>query len=320
MIEQTGLDYFFGVVEDIDDPLKCGRVRVRVLGLHTNNKKKIPTEKLKWWHCGVNNSAAISGKGETPSGYVKGSWVFGFFLDKEKQEGIVAFAINGIPEEFAKTMLGFYDPTGEFPLYINEPDYNKLGRGNKEHWVHKTRESVNVGSITSADGVSWEEPQYENNAEYPFNHVKETLTHVEEFDDTKGSERYHRIHPSGSYEEVTNDHRTVVVIGQSYRVIHKDDNVLIKGNCNVTIEGDCNIKVNGNRNEEIAGDYNLKVSGNINSSASFYNHNGDSKFTGNHRQEGGISVANDVETDAGITLNKHKHLDSMGGNCTPPIP
>ena len=40
--------WFQGVVEDRFDPLKLGRVRVRILGLHTDNKKLIPTEDLPW--------------------------------------------------------------------------------------------------------------------------------------------------------------------------------------------------------------------------------------------------------------------------------
>ena len=34
-------NFFYGIVEDRDDPLKIGRVRVRVHGLHTDDKKLI---------------------------------------------------------------------------------------------------------------------------------------------------------------------------------------------------------------------------------------------------------------------------------------
>ena len=39
-----GFVWFTGVVEDRNDPSKLGRVRVRCLGLHTENKVDIPTE------------------------------------------------------------------------------------------------------------------------------------------------------------------------------------------------------------------------------------------------------------------------------------
>lgn len=40
--------FYTGVVEDIHDPLMLGRVRVRVVGVHTENKVLLPTEDLPW--------------------------------------------------------------------------------------------------------------------------------------------------------------------------------------------------------------------------------------------------------------------------------
>ena len=40
------LIWFFGVVEDRNDPIKLGRVRVRCLGWHTEDKKLLPTGSL----------------------------------------------------------------------------------------------------------------------------------------------------------------------------------------------------------------------------------------------------------------------------------
>ena len=39
-----GFIWFTGVVEDRDDPSKLGRVRVRCVGHHTDDKSKIPTK------------------------------------------------------------------------------------------------------------------------------------------------------------------------------------------------------------------------------------------------------------------------------------
>lgn len=39
---------YTGVVEDINDPLKAGRIKVRVTGVHTLDKVKLPTAKLPW--------------------------------------------------------------------------------------------------------------------------------------------------------------------------------------------------------------------------------------------------------------------------------
>ena len=42
------MNNLIGIVEDINDPLKIGRVRVRVSGIHTDDINKIPTESLPW--------------------------------------------------------------------------------------------------------------------------------------------------------------------------------------------------------------------------------------------------------------------------------
>ena len=45
-----GFVWWTGVVEDRNDPAKLGRVRVRCLGFHTEDKVDIPTEALPWAH------------------------------------------------------------------------------------------------------------------------------------------------------------------------------------------------------------------------------------------------------------------------------
>ena len=39
-----GFLWFAGVVEDREDPEKAGRVRVRCIGLHTDDLNSLPTE------------------------------------------------------------------------------------------------------------------------------------------------------------------------------------------------------------------------------------------------------------------------------------
>jgi hypothetical protein len=101
--DYVGLDQFVwwhGVVEDINDPLKLGRVRVRVLGWHTDNKTNfgIPTEDLPWAQVMQPiTSAAMSGLGRSPTGILQGSWVIGFFLDgKNAQQPLVMGTYAGI--------------------------------------------------------------------------------------------------------------------------------------------------------------------------------------------------------------------------------
>ena len=47
---KDGFTWFVGCVEDRNDPLKIGRVRVRVHGYHSDNKGNIATPDLPWSH------------------------------------------------------------------------------------------------------------------------------------------------------------------------------------------------------------------------------------------------------------------------------
>ena len=127
-IGMDGFLWFYGVVEDRQDPYMIGRVKVRCLGHHTDNKFELPTQDLPWAQVILPvTSAGISGVGQTPLGLVEGSHVFGFFRDGEaRQEPVVMGSLPGYPTELAKTDEGFYDPNGEYPRYKNAPDTTQL--------------------------------------------------------------------------------------------------------------------------------------------------------------------------------------------------
>jgi hypothetical protein len=106
----VGLDEFVwwkGVVEDRKDPLKLGRARVRIFGLHTEDKQLMPTENLPW---------AIPilplDEGKNAIGPKEGDWVVGFYLDGQSAQVPAMFGkILGIPEEAADPSIGYNDPT-----------------------------------------------------------------------------------------------------------------------------------------------------------------------------------------------------------------
>ena len=79
---QDGFVWAIGVVEDRFDPEKQGRVRVRWLGYHTDEKARILTKDLPWAQVmqPVSNNS-MSGVGDAPVNLVEGSWVVGFFRD-----------------------------------------------------------------------------------------------------------------------------------------------------------------------------------------------------------------------------------------------
>ena len=113
---------FYGIVEDRNDPLMVGRVRVRIHGIHSENKQFIATPDLPWAQVLLpTTSAGLSGIG-TQHGLVEGSTVFGFFRDGEtKQDPVITHVSAGIPQQGYKettkdvllnrnTEKGFNDP------------------------------------------------------------------------------------------------------------------------------------------------------------------------------------------------------------------
>ena len=107
--------WFTGVVEDINDPMEMGRVRVRCYGYHTDDKNSvtgIPTESLPWGHVMMPiTSASCSGIGQSATGILPGSWVIGFFRDGEAcQDPIVLGTIPSHTHAPEDRKRGFCDP------------------------------------------------------------------------------------------------------------------------------------------------------------------------------------------------------------------
>jgi GH24 family phage-related lysozyme (muramidase) len=90
---------YFGVVEErCSDPLKVGRCKVRVLGVHTENRQELPTDDLPWaFPVTTVNSASFSGVGHSPTGLIEGSWVLIVFGDEFKQQPLIIGSLPGIP-------------------------------------------------------------------------------------------------------------------------------------------------------------------------------------------------------------------------------
>ena len=124
--------FFIGIVEDRNDPKSQGRVRVRIFGDHDADKTKIPTESLPFSQVMMPvTSASCAGIGQSPTGPVEGTHVFGFFRDgREAQQPVVLGTVGGIPERIANNLKGFFDPrdleqrkTDPFPpFYIDRPN------------------------------------------------------------------------------------------------------------------------------------------------------------------------------------------------------
>lgn len=328
---QTGFVWWFGVVEDTNDPLKLGRVRVRVFGYHDENKKMIQTSDLPWAHPLQDiTSASISGIGHSPTGLLTGSHVFGFFRDGlNAQQPVVMFSVGGIPTELADPKKGFHDPSGTYPIEAEIVDTNRLATGEetKKTIIETRKNGIKKDVLVALDSKNkekWSEPESPYKTKYPHNKVFATSSGmVEEWDDTPEHERHHTFHPSGSFEEVGNGwkddpagSRVHKVQGNNYEIHAGNDFVHIKGTVRLTIDGSAKIYIGageekGDLNLQINRDVNVYVTGKMNT-----NVEGDMNLTvkGNYREtiEGNrySTVAGNAitETHGSIVVKADKNL------------
>ncbi len=78
---------FIGQVEDVNDPLMSGRVKVRCVGWHPKTRKdqggddSLSTDDLPWARVGMPATHAQQSRIGGKHGLLPGCWVMGFFLD-----------------------------------------------------------------------------------------------------------------------------------------------------------------------------------------------------------------------------------------------
>jgi hypothetical protein len=88
----NGYVWWIGVVENVFDPLKLGRLQVRIIGWHTDDLNAIPSDSLPWAQTVLPLSDTNRSIDVMP-----GDWVTGFFLDGANgQKPIVSGSLNGI--------------------------------------------------------------------------------------------------------------------------------------------------------------------------------------------------------------------------------
>lgn len=92
------MNFYYGIVENRNDPLRLGRCQVRVVALHTHDKNLLPTSELPWsTPLQPVTSAAMNGIGTSPIGPVEGTAVIIIFADSDQQQPIMMGTLGGIP-------------------------------------------------------------------------------------------------------------------------------------------------------------------------------------------------------------------------------
>jgi hypothetical protein len=248
---KNGFVWWTGIVEDRQDPLKMGRCRVRCVGWHNTNKMQLPTASLPWAtpSIPVNTNVVY-----TPR---EGDMVFGFFIDGENaQEPIMLGVFPGIPLKAGNAQEAFSDPRTSselsaapvkptesattYPRKLDEPTTSRLARNDSNY----PSEIVTAKKSKKASKV---EPNSYYAAKYPYNHVYESESgHALEFDDTKGAERIHLYHRSGSYVEYGPlGDRAERIQRNKFTVVVGDDSVYVQGSVKMYVDGDYDLNVTG---------------------------------------------------------------------------
>lgn len=208
-VGEEGFRWFIGKVEDRNDPLKQGRVRVRIYNVH-GNIVEVPTADLPWATIIMPGySASLNQVGVSSTGLVVGTTVIGFFLDGN--------------ESTMPVILG------------SMPGKNDIPELAKEHMI------INKQSVGP-------EPESAYRSKYPYNKVFQSESgHVVEIDDTPNFERLHTYHRSGTYSEIDQSGRKVEkIVGDDFEIVLKNKTVYIKGNVSIKVDGTYTVESKGN--------------------------------------------------------------------------
>ena len=272
-----------GVVEDRNDPKEMGRVRVRVLGVHSPDRvNDVPINSLPWSI--VMMPANTSSSAGAIAQLMEGTWVMVVFVDDNLQDPIVVGSLpatlGGLSPNYNK---GFTDPFGRYPrVSYGDSDTTLIGRSTEwqQHPVYTDRARKQIKDIpiaksyemtTVSDDVPEEERSTvsENNLRggqtsiYPYNDVKEYENgYIEEYDASPGATRVTKTHPAGTYEEILIDGtKTVKIVGDGYDITLGNHTMYVKGDLNVTVEGSMRQLVKGDYILEVGGAYRQTVVG-----------------------------------------------------------
>ncbi len=215
-IGEEGFFWFVGTVENTNDPMKMGRLQVRIHNIHSDKKTILPTQNIPWAVPLMPiTSASNRGVGVSPTGIEVGSTVFGFFMDgRSSQNPVIMGTFPGVPD--------------------NKVDNHDVAPEARE--INKV--------IKTPIGP---EPSSPYGAKYPHNKVLRTKSgHVIEIDDTAGKERIHIFHKSGSYIEIDNTGRLVTkAAGDQYEIDAKNKILHVEGNVTMSVKGNVTATVDG---------------------------------------------------------------------------
>jgi hypothetical protein len=240
--------FYRAVVEDYKDPKKMGRVRVRVVGVHTWETSEVATNTLPWAEVLTDNMFGCNAGVGTSAVPLQGTWCWVFFDNDDYNYPVIFGLITGKAVQ-PDAGEGFCDPAGKFPYKdrCDEPDMHRLCRVEKLDETIKKPQEDNKDTLEEFISGVIELPELHSKAQYPDCTVQETQSgHHFVVDDTKGNERIFKWHRTGTYSEWKPD-------GSVQYKVKKDKKE--------TIDGHNEEHIKKYQQTIIEGDYQLHVKG-----------------------------------------------------------
>lgn len=324
--------WFHGIVEDIDDPLELGRVKVRCYGYHTDNKKDVSTNSLPWSHVMLPvTSASISNVGLSATGILQGSFVIGFFRDGIfAQEPVIIGTIASFSAATDKTK-GFADPDGVYPVADITKDMPK--EASTEYYLADSYDAKIEARAALTQSGDMPLPEDYIQPQYPNNKVFRTkVGHTIEIDDTDGEDRISVFHRSGAFIEMLSDGRVLIASpakmfiasGTDVQISAEQDISLVAGrDLNISVGRNTTIGTEGNTSITTTGTSNIVSSGAAllsSSAATLQITSANTNITtagaatlGSTINSGAITSTGDVTASGGITLKTHVHTEQGDG-------
>jgi hypothetical protein len=291
---------WIGFVEDRNDPLMASRVRVRVVGYHSDSRIEMPTELLPW--------AIVSFPPGTTdfSPPKEGTQVIGMFYDGDHAQAPIvlgAFQVTVPTNKITDPNRGFSDPRtstpssdypgnpesieysitgntigatitepsdrGTYPLSVNQttlpPEAQGSSAQSQQNKTNSLIENVKTGDGDGNGGTVWDEPKSSYQPKYPYNRVIASESgHVIELDDTPSAERVHVYHRSGAFVEISPDGSIVFKsVNDNYHIAMGNRYTAIFSDDNLTIAGSSSVRIEGDCVIDVLGDSSIFVSGNV---------------------------------------------------------
>jgi len=248
--------WWIGEVEDRNDPLRLGRVRVRCFGWHTTDKELLPAKALPW----ANVVMPATAPATSSSGLTRGVWVFGFFMDGNKaQRPVVIGHLPGYrfgspgESELPRAARGEAD-------YLPPGDVLRDGTLLEEVVVDPNDEQPDDPKTGQVN--KWSEPARPTDADYPTAmiqaHESGTYTQI------AGSGRYTVQTNNGSYIEIdAGGNGKWKVITDNYEIVGGSKYVNVAGTVNMTVKGNVVHNIEGSLVENITGNVTRNITGTL---------------------------------------------------------